>query len=360
MGFAVGFFLGADMLSERENYLRAVEFRFPEWIPSTVGFPPIVWHTHRERLEEVALRHPRLFNDYKKGSMDFDAFAPVYRQGEHFRDNWGCLWYNNKAGLEGQVVEHPLADWKAFATYDPPDLDTFTERGQRDWKEIRLELEEKRRQGSIVIGDGERLFDRLYFLRGFENLMIDIATDEPRLQDLIDMLLRYELKLTSKYLSIGVDAMGYHTDIGTQNGLMISPDKFRQYIKPMFKELFTSCRENGTHVLLSSDGNLLEIVDDLVECGVSVHDPQYRANTLDGIERAYKGKMCINLDLDRQMFAFCSPEDIREHVRTVVEALYLPEGGLMLSGSVWDEITPLENIEALCRAMEEFSLYQSE
>jgi hypothetical protein len=135
---------------------------------------------------------------------------------------------------------------------------------------------------------------------------------------------------------------------------MISPGKFRKYIKPMFKKLFRKCRNAGTHVALSSDGCMLEIVDDLVECGVSTHDPQLRANTLDGIARVYKGKMCINLDMDRQMFPFCSPEDIRRQVKESVEKLNSKEGGLMIFGSIYGADVPLENIEAICTAFEEF------
>ena len=110
------------------------------------------------------------------------------------------------------------------------------------------------------------------------------------------------------------------------------------------------------HVLLSSDGRLLEIVDDLVECGVSMHGPQIRANTLEGIEKFYKGKICINLDLDRQMFPFCRPSDIKEQVKEAVERLSLPEGGLMMFAAVDDANTPLENIEAMCEAGYEYCL----
>jgi len=342
------------MMTERENFLRTLELRYPEWIPCAVYFAPLTWHTYREKLEEVVLRHPLLFQDLK-GSVNFDEFPLVYREGEYFRDNWGCLWYNVQGGLEGQVVEHPLADWKALDTYRPPDL-TKTERGERDWEQIKKDIAEKHRKGLLTEGDGERLFDRLYFLRGFENLMIDIATDDPHLPRLIAMLLDHEMKLVRKWLEIGVDMIGFHTDIGTQTRLMISPAKFRKYIKPMFKELFMTCRKAGTHVALSSDGCLLEIVDDLVECGVSMHDPQLRANTLDGIEKHYKGKMCINLDLDRQMFPFCSAEDIRNQVKEAVERLSLPEGGLRVFGSIYGGNVPLENIEALCEALEEFCI----
>lgn len=344
-------------MTERENFLRALEFRNPEWIPWVMGFLPASWRKYREELEKLVLRHPKIFRDYKKGSIDFDSCPPNYRKG-YFRDNWGCLWHVLQRGKMGQVVEHPLADWRALDTYKPPDPLVKSETGNRDWEKIEKDIEEQKKKGLLIYswGSGEELFTRLYYLRGFENLMIDIATDDPHLPRLIEMLTDYELKLVNKWLEIGVDAINFHTDIGTQNGLMISPAKFCKYIKPMFKKIFTPCRKAGTHVFLSSDGCLLEIVDDLIECGVSRHDPQLGANTLEDIEKAYKGKMCILLALDRQVLPFCKPEDIRNQVKEAVERLNLPEGGLMLWGGLDDETIPLENIEAVCQAFEEFCL----
>ena len=137
---------------------------------------------------------------------------------------------------------------------------------------------------------------------------------------------------------------------------MINPEKFRKYIKPMFREVFQTCRKAGAHVYFSSDGNLLSIIDDLIECGISMHDPQLGAAKLEGIEQHYKGKVCIRLDLDRQMFGFSKPEDLRSQVEECIDKLYTPEGGLMLLASISDDITPLENIEALCEAMQDLCL----
>jgi hypothetical protein len=340
----------------RENYLKALEFRYPEWIPCSVAFSPATWKKYREKLEDIISRHPLIFGEYEKGKRDFDAMPPVYRAGEYYTDNWGCVWYCINEGLEGQVVGHPLEDWSALESYAPPDPMRNTERGERDWESINNDIEERRKRGLIVIGDGERLFDRLYFLRGFKNLMIDITTDAPQLPKLIEMLENYELRLITRWLEIGVDVISFHTDIGTQRGLMINPSKFRKYIKPMFKNLFTTCRKANVHVYLSSDGQLLDIVDDLIECGVSVHDPQIRANTLEGIANRYKGKLCIDLDLDRQMFPFCTPEDIKQQIKEAVEKLYLPEGGLMMKAEIFGNDVPLSNIEAICQAMEVFCI----
>jgi len=341
-------------MTHRENWLRAVEFRGPEWIPCGIGFAPIVWKHYREELEQVLMGFPKLFPGYQgQGGQFFDEMPPVYRQGEYFRDNWGCVWYNIQEGLEGVVVESPLADWDALETYQPPDIETLSERGTRDWDAIRKHVAAAKAAGHLTGGDGERLFDRLYFLRGFENLMVDFATDDPRLPRLIQMLSDHEMALVQRWLDLGVDTMGFHTDIGTQNALMISPAQFRRYIKPMFMRLFQACRQAGTHVCLSSDGCLLEIVDDLIECGISVHDPQLRANTLEGIVRAYKGRVCTTVDLDRQSFPFLTPQQLRDQVRQVVDAMAAPEGGLMLNVGVWGADVPLANIVALCEALEE-------
>jgi uroporphyrinogen decarboxylase len=343
-------------LTHRENWLRAVGFGYPEWIPCSVSFAPLTWETHRQALERLCWDHPRIWPDFDPEDVIPDEMPVVYRQGEYYRDNWGCVWYNIQGGLEGQVVGHPLADWSALDTYQMPDPLVWEERDRMpiDWAEIEQEVQERKDVSKLVWGGAGRLFDRLYFLRGWENLMMDLALEPPELTRLIDMLEANTTRLVEKWLQIGVDVVGFHTDLATQRALMISPASFRKHLKPMFCRIFQKVRSTGTHVYLSSDGHVLEIVDDLVECGVSVHDPQFRANTLEGIVKAYKGKLCANVDLDRQGFAFMTPREIREQIKQVVDQMAAPEGGLMVAASVWDTNTPVANIVAICEAMEDY------
>jgi uroporphyrinogen decarboxylase len=356
-------------MNDRENYLRTLEFKSPQWIGFGVHLCWPVWNRHREDLVELVGRYPKILGHLKRGPYrmyfnptipeDFDAPPPPgTRAGDTRTDDWGCIFecaYDGLGGLPNDA-KAPLANWGALDTYQPPDLMNFRDREGHDWDGIKKDFEIRREKGLLRRGDGGQLFTRLYWLRGWENLMVDILTDDSHLPRLIDMLAEYENKLVEQWLAIGVDAMYFHTDIGTQDALMISPDKFRQWIKPMFERIFRPVRDAGLPVVLSSDGRLVDIVDDLIECGVSAHDPQFRANTLDGIEKHYKGKMCINLDLDRQMFPFCTPNDIREHVKVSLDRLHMPEGGLSMSCDVNDPRTPLENIEAMCEAGYEFCL----
>ena len=219
-------------MQSRENWLRTVEFRFPEWIPCAVNLSPLAWKTHRRNLEQLVLDHPRIFPGYQEGSVQFDRMPLGFRGGEYFVDKWGCGRLAIEDGIAGQVVDYPLADWSALKTFQVPDpgsgtLDPITQglsamMQGRDrpltWDEVALSFRERRARGELCKGDGEKLLDRLYFLRGFENLMIDFATEPPELAQLIAILQDYELKLIEQWMKIGVDAISFHTDFATQRG----------------------------------------------------------------------------------------------------------------------------------------------
>jgi uroporphyrinogen-III decarboxylase len=182
-----------------------------------------------------------------------------------------------------------------------------------------------------------------------ENLLIDFMTEPPELHELIDMVLDYNLQYIDLWLEAGIDVIWFHGDLGTQNGLLISPETFRKWLKPSYMKMFQYCRNEGVHVWYSSDGNVLDIVDDLVECGVSLHDPQVRANTIDGIASRYKGRLCALVDIDEQMLPHGTPAQIKDQVHEVVESVATPQGGLMIYAIPSSDV-PFENIEALCEA----------
>ncbi|MGC8971688.1 MAG: uroporphyrinogen decarboxylase family protein [bacterium] len=338
-----------------ENYLRAINFQSPKWIPCRVSIMPATWRKYREALEDIILRHPKIFPDYRKGSIDFDSINdPGYRKGR-FKDSWGCVWENIEEGLEGIVVESPIDDWEKFDNYVPPDPLTQGERGEKlDWERIKEILKERKLKGELATGGLRHgfMYMRLYYLRGFENLMIDIATEDQRLWKLIDMVLEYNIKLIKKWIEVGAEFLYFGDDLGNQDRLPISPEKWRRYLKPCYKKMFSLCRENNVYVYFHSDGHILEIIDDLIECGINVLNPQIRANTIDGLVKMAKGKVCIDLDLDRQLFPFATPKEIREHIEEAVVKLNDPRGGLMLVAECEPDV-PLENIEAICKTLEE-------
>ncbi len=341
------------------NYLKTIYFDHPEWTPCSIGFLPATWMEHRQSLEDLVLEHPRVFPGFRKGSVDFDCktmWNPLYELGRH-TDCWGTVWNNIARGLDSQVEVEPLADWSAFDAWKQklPDPLTDGEWGPRpSWDDVKKGFDDAGKSGGLAGGGGlmhGHFFMRLYYLRGFENLMVDIATDEPRLHELIAILTDYNAAVVRKHLELGPEIMYFGEDLGMQTSLPISPTAWRKFVKPSYETTLGPCRDRGVPVYLHSDGHILEIIPDLIETGVRVLNPQIRANGLEGLQRCARGKVALNQDLDRQLFPFASPSQIEDHVAEVFEGLYLKEGGLMLLAECGPDV-PLANIDAICKTFE--------
>jgi len=151
-----------------------------------------------------------------------------------------------------------------------------------------------------------------------------------------------------------VDVVYFGDDMGMQERFTIAPDTWRRYIKPAYAKLFRMCHDAGAHVYLHSDGYIADIFDDLVEIGVTIPNPQDLVNDLEVIRDRLKGRVCIDLDIDRQkIIPWGTPREIDDHLRLCVETLGSREGGLMMVCGVYSP-TPLENIEALLEAMKRY------
>jgi uroporphyrinogen decarboxylase len=150
--------------------------------------------------------------------------------------------------------------------------------------------------------------------------------------------------------------MSYPDDLGMQSGPMVSPAHFRKYITPSYRRIMQPAREAGCIVHMHSDGDIRLLIDDMVSSGVEVVNLQDRVNGLDWIADRFAGKICIDLDIDRQeVTPKGRPEQIDALVREAVERLGRREGGLMLIYGLYPGV-PLENVKALMDAMERYAV----
>lgn len=342
--------------AQGENMLRVIYFDHPQWVPVLVGFLPACPAKYGAALDDVKLAHPRLFPGFKKtGKHEPPIFQDFYVQGKT-TDCWGCVWDNLHGGMVGQVVGHPLADWRTFDAWAAKRPDPLRDNllGPRDWDAVAAQIQYKKENGyfspdsSLAHGFHYML---LCDLRGFENLMMDMATDEPMLHRLLEILMAYNAAATQKLLSIGCEFLGLAEDLGMQHTLPVSPDLWRKYVKPGYEITAGQARDLEIPVFLHSDGHILPIIPDLIETGIRVLNPQIRANGLAGLRETAKGKITICLDLDRQLFPFATPDQLEQHVADVFDALYMPEGGLILNVEIGEDV-PLENMHALFTAIE--------
>jgi uroporphyrinogen-III decarboxylase len=187
-----------------------------------------------------------------------------------------------------------------------------------------------------------------------------MADGEPRLSDLIDMIEVYNTKLVNNYIDrFEVEWMGFAEDLGMQRGPMLSPEHFRKYIKPSYQRMMKIARDAGCIIHMHSDGDIRTLVDDLIEGGVEVINLQDTVNGIDWIRDNLKGKVCIDLDIDRQTgTSQGTPQQIDALIRREVETLGSKSGGLSMIYGLYPGVR-CQNVKALMDAMERYSTFYS-
>ncbi len=347
-------------MNQRENLLRAVRFERPDAIPMIFHINPACWqHYPHDALQDLMAAHPYLFPDFTPVELVRPDLSPVQRKGQPYRDPWGCVWHTAEDGITGIVIEHPLADWAALATYRAPDPEHTDGLVPIDWAAVAAAMQAEKARGRLAqatLRHGHT-FLQLCDLRGYRALMYDMADDEPRLWRLVAMLEEFNLAIVERFIAAGAEWLSYPDDLGMQTGPMISPAHFRRYIAPSYRRLMRPALEAGCVVHMHSDGDIRLLVDDMIRSGVQVVNLQDLVNGIDWIADTLAGRVCIDLDIDRQKITPKGrPQDIDALIREEVVRLGRREGGLMMIYGLYPGV-PLENVAALMDAMERYATF---
>jgi uroporphyrinogen decarboxylase len=345
-----------------ENTLRAIRFERPEHIPMVFWINPACRHHYpQDVLLSLVAEHPLLFPDSSSQDNLSSGLDPWERAGTPYTDAWGCVWETTDDGITGSVTRHPLADWDALRSFTPPDPARTNGMAAIDWSIVKDKILKAKADGNHCAGSLEHghAFLRLSYLRGYENLLLDMADADKRLGRLIDMVESFSAAVVQRYVDLGVAMMRYPEDLGAQHGPMLSPEQFRTYIKPIYEHLMAPARKAGCLVHTHSDGDIRELAGDLVASGVDALNLQDLVNGIDWIAANLKGRLCIDLDIDRQQVTrFGTPRQIDELIRGHVQKLGSPEGGLMMIYGLYPGV-PLENVRAIADAMEKYAAFYS-
>jgi uroporphyrinogen decarboxylase len=184
-------------------------------------------------------------------------------------------------------------------------------------------------------------------LRGMENLLMDLAYGSKEVRRLRDDLLAFNLRWIDQWIACEYDGLHFADDWGSQRSLLVSPDLWREFFKPAYMAMFDKVTGAGMDVHFHSDGNIVDIIPDLIDIGVKVLNCQAMVIGLDTLKKNFRGKVCFRTDLDRQKIVpFGPPEEVRAHIRDVFASLGTSRGGIIACGEIGPE-TPLENIRVM-------------
>jgi len=296
-------------MNSRELVVRAIEFEGPERVP--------LWFTELS-----------IFDAVEVPSSFVGGFPKTWKplSGKSGYDEWGCFWtVPSKDGWStmGMVTGHPLHSWSKLDEYEFPQLKLVA-----DVESYRRSFPEKYLVGSVPF----TLFERMHFLRGFTNLMLDFHMNRDKVSYLAERVASVQSELVRQWGELNVDGILFTDDWGSQQGLFTSPSIFRAIFKPRYRMLFDLAHKYNMHVFLHSDGRISEIIPDFIEVGVDVINlPQPRSLFgIDYLGKNFGGKICFLANVDNQTTLVKGSEDeIRMEALHLIRSLGCFNGGLI-------------------------------
>ncbi len=279
-----------------------------------------------------------------------------------YRDEWGLIQHRPKDVLYFSVVKSPLdsstltvADVRDYAWPDTGDAQRIA--GLRELATT------YRAQGRAVMIKGvlAGIFEMSQRVRGMQNIMIDLASNEALARAFLDKMVELKIKFWETALTqLGdlIDVISEADDYGTQTSQLISPRMFRKIFKPRLKTLFARIHQLAPNARLffHSDGNIRPILPDLIEIGIDVLNPIHITAT--GMEPSAL-KRDFGKDVafwgggveTQSVLPFGTPQEVKDNVRRNVDAL-APGGGYVFNTihNIQADVPP-ENIVAMIEAL---------
>jgi uroporphyrinogen decarboxylase len=198
-------------------------------------------------------------------------------------------------------------------------------------------------------------WETAHALYPLNELLVAIYRNRSFVERLLDFAIDFWIGAIEEAANLGMDAIVIGDDYGTQIGPMISPKHHSELVIPRLRKMVQTAKERGLYVVLHSCGNIAPLLESLIDCGFdAIHPLQPGAmNTFEIIEK-YKGRFVACTGFDVQKHPFCSPNEVLEYTRRLIEVAS-PRLILAPTNAIVND-TPPENLFAFLRARYKFAL----
>jgi len=288
---------------------------------------------------------PPDFSQYYEGAnlpagttLDPDGVAMVPSGLYHF---WGYVSPLRNASRLEELETYPLDDNTSYRT-----------------DQMAAEVARAHAAGRVAVGNVVHMYETSWQIRGYEEFLTDLVTQPEWAECILDKVARRCLFRATAQARAGVDYLLCGDDVANQTSMMFSPATWRQFMKPRWAKVWAAARaaKPDIQIFYHSDGNIMPIIPDLIEIGVTILNP-IQPECVDPvtIKREFGDKVVLHGTIGTQStMPFGTPDEVRRVVKERVETL-AGDGALILTPThVLEPEVPIENIEAFFEACREY------
>lgn len=278
-------------------------------------------------------------------------------------DAWGIRrqWVEHATGGYWEYCDFPLrdADLETVERWPMPSPDAY------DYDAVRSAR--ARWPGLCLVAGGTGsgdILNKAGMIRGVEQTLIDLATDDPAFLRWTDRRHAVELEVLRRTLEAArgaVDVLWIGEDLGTQHGPLIGRELFRRHLRPRLQRFVDLGRAAGIPVMIHSCGSSRWAFDEFVAMGIAVVDtlqPEARGMAPADLKRDFGGCLAFHGGISTAgAVARGTPTDVAAEVRRTLEVM-MPGGGYALAPAhLLQDNSPVENVLALYQAARTFGTY---
>jgi len=345
-------------LNSRDRVLATLDHEEPDFVPLTdhiymprslegvLGKSGVRVDTPREYVEVHRILGLDLIAAFPA------AFPMTQAEDDTYLDSWGTRW----RVVDGMpwYVEGTLKtseDLENFVTPNPDDSRLYT-----PIKEIVKLVGGELAIGGVVEGP----FTRSWIPMGIQTFIKMLYTNRNVIERFIEKVTDFLIEMGKNQIDIGVDAIWIPDDMGYVHGLMMSPKLFREFIIPHLKRMIDAFKRRGVKVLMHNDGQIMAIMDDLIDAGIDAIHPLERAAgmSLEVMKKKYGDEITLIGNVDsKTVLQRGSFHQIKEQVLECLRTAS-PGGGYILASdhSVHEGI-PSDNIKYMFKIARRYGKY---
>ncbi|MFH1266982.1 MAG: uroporphyrinogen decarboxylase family protein [Planctomycetota bacterium] len=208
--------------------------------------------------------------------------------------------------------------------------------------------------GYPVFGYAGSIYEWSWWIRGMADFLVDLMSNPPMAEALIRKAADHTTRLALASARAGVDVLCMYDDAGMQHGMQISPELWRQFIKPAWRRVIETVRGEvaDAKFFLHSCGKIDPIVPDVIEVGFDVlHPVQPECMSFEDAYRRYGKDILLAATISSQrLFPFGSADDVRREVERYSKILAGDRRAILMPSNLIQPETPWENVVAFAES----------
>ena len=355
------------MKTPRENLLGLLRGEGYDWVPCELSLcQSQIDHFHQmygqdqdymDFFEVPMRRLPDLVPD----NDDRSRFLPYHNPANHIQlselDEWGVGHRATPTSMHMTQMYCPLRDLEdEDEILEAYPLPTYSHAGNPGLKEYADALHAR---GLASVGNMQcTVWETSWYIRGMEPLMMDMMSDEPGAEILLDRITEMSIQRAKLYVEAGVDILYFGDDVGMQHSLMMSEELYVKWLKPRLKRVIDAARAINPNVIIfyHTCGYVTPLIHHLIEAGIDVLNPiQPECMDFKDIFAEFQGKVAFHGTIGTQsVMPFGTPQEVKAEVKRNLD-IAGPYGALFVSPThLIEPEVPWENLLAYRDACREY------